>query len=322
MRERVKGFFSAVFMGKIHKNIDALIGRTPILELCNFEKNNSHGAAILAKVESFNPAGSIKDRAALEMIEDAERRGVLSEGGVIIEPTSGNTGIGLAAICASRGYRLIIVMPDSMSLERQLLMRAYGAELVLTDGALGMRGAIDKAEELCGEIDGAIIAGQFSNPANPMAHYKTTAPEIWEDTDGEIDIFISTIGTGGTISGCARYLKEKNPDIRIIGVEPSASPFITEGRSGAHAIQGIGAGFVPKVLDTSILTDVIKASADNAGATARAAAAQEGLLVGISSGAALWAALELSKRPEFAGKTIVALLPDTGERYLSTWLFE
>lgn len=314
-------FFRLGFMGKIFNSVDELIGGTPLIRLHNFEKYNSIGCEVLAKVELFNPAGSIKDRAALEMIEDAEARGILREGGVIIEPTSGNTGIGLAAICASRGYRLIIVMPDSMSVERQLLMRAYGAELILTDGALGMAGSIAKAEELKGQIEGAIIAGQFSNPANPMAHYKTTAPEILEQCDGEIDIFISCIGTGGTITGCARYLKEKNPAIKVIGVEPASSPFITEGRAGAHAIQGIGAGFIPDNLDLSLIDEVMTVTDGEAVTYMRNAARCEGLLVGVSSGAALAAAMKISRREENEGKRIVVILPDTGERYLSAGIF-
>lgn len=313
--------FSAVFIMAIYRSIDELIGHTPIIELGNFEKNNSLTSRVFAKVEFFNPAGSIKDRAALEMINHAERCGALKPGGVIIEPTSGNTGIGLAAICASRGYRLIIVMPDNMSEERKLLMRAYGAELILTDGSLGMAGAIARAEELKRELGGAIIAGQFSNPANPEAHYKTTAPEIWADTDGELDIFISCIGTGGTVSGCARYLKEKNPNIKIIGVEPASSPFITEGRSGAHAIQGIGAGFIPENLDLSLIDEVVTVTDGEAIAYARNIARCEGLLVGISSGAALAAAIKVARREENTGKRIVVILPDTGERYLSAGVF-
>lgn len=308
-------------MAKVYRSIDELIGHTPIIELGNFEKNNSLTSRIFAKVEFFNPAGSIKDRAALEMVNDAEARGLLKEGGVIIEPTSGNTGIGLAAICASRGYRLIIVMPDSMSVERQMLMRAYGVELILTDGVLGMAGAIARAEELKVEIGGAIIAGQFSNPANAEAHYKTTAPEIWADTDGNVDILISCIGTGGTISGCSRYLKEMNPDIKVIGVEPASSPFITEGRSGAHAIQGIGAGFIPENLDLSLVDEVVTVADEEALECMREIARCEGLLVGISSGAALAAAIKVARREENADKRIVVILPDTGERYLSSNVF-
>ena len=308
-------------MAKIYNSVEALIGGTPLIRLEKFEKNNSLTTSVLAKVELFNPAGSIKDRAALEMVNDAEARGLLKEGGVIIEPTSGNTGIGLAAICASRGYRLIIVMPDSMSLERQMLMRAYGAELILTDGALGMSGAIKRAEEIHRETDGSIIAGQFTNPANAEAHFKTTAPEIYSDTDGEIDIFVSCIGTGGTITGCARYLKEKNPEIKIIGVEPASSPYITEGRSGKHAIQGIGAGFIPDILDLSLIDEVLTVTDGEAIGYARNLARCEGLLVGISSGAALAAAIKLSRREENEGKRIVVILPDTGERYLSAGVF-
>ena len=308
-------------MGNIYNSVCELIGKTPLVRLSNFEKYNNFESELLAKVELFNPAGSTKDRAAFEMIEDAERRGILGESGTIIEPTSGNTGIGLASICASRGYRLIIVMPDNMSLERQLLMKAYGAELVLTDGALGMKGAIEKAEELQREIEGSIIAGQFSNPANPMAHYKTTAPEIWEDSDGEIDYFIATIGTGGTISGIARYLKEKNSDIKVIGVEPTDSPFITEGRAGKHAIQGIGAGFIPENLDLSLIDEVMTVTEGESVAYTRSIARCEGILVGISSGAALAAAVKLARRDGMAGKRIVVILPDTGERYLSAGIF-
>lgn len=310
-------FLVLVFMGRVFDSVCGLIGGTPLLRLANFEKNNNLETSIFAKVELFNPAGSIKDRAALEMINDYEARGLLSADSVIIEPTSGNTGIGLAAVCASRGYRLIIVMPDSMSRERQLLMRAYGAELILTDGSLGMSGAIAKAEELKGEISGAIIAGQFTNPANPEAHYKTTAPEIYSDMDGDIDIFISCIGTGGTITGCARYLKEKNPDIKVIGVEPASSPYITEGRSGKHAIQGIGAGFIPEILDLSLIDEVLTVTDGEALSYMRDVARCEGLLVGISSGAALAAAMKISRREENQGKRIVVILPDTGERYLS-----
>ena len=308
-------------MEKIYKGVDELIGGTPLLRLLNLEKKLGLSVSLLAKVEFFNPAGSIKDRAALEMVRDAEARGILSDGGVIIEPTSGNTGIGLAAICAARGYRLIIVMPDSMSIERQILMRAYGAELVLTDGSLGMAGAIARAEELKNEIEGAIIAGQFYNPANPEAHYKTTGPEIWADTDGKVDIFISCIGTGGTISGCARFLKEMNPGIRVIGVEPSASPFITEGRSGAHKIQGIGAGFIPENLDLSLVDEIVTVDDCDAFEFMRELARSEGLLVGISSGAALSAAVKVAAREENRGKRIVVILPDTGERYLSAGVF-
>ena len=309
------------FMAMIYNSLDALVGRTPLMELSNFEKNNALCAKIFAKVEFFNPAGSIKDRAALEMINDAVERGILKTGGVVIEPTSGNTGIGLAAICASRGYRLIIIMPDNMSKVRQQIMRAYGAELILTDGALGMKGAIQKAEELKCEIEGSVIAGQFTNPANPMAHYKTTAPEIWEDSDGEVDIFVSAIGTGGTITGCARYLKEKNSAIKVIGVEPASSPFITEGRVGAHAIQGIGAGFIPDILDLELVDEVMTVSDSDAIATMREIARTEGLLVGISSGAALAAAKKLAMLKGNRDKKIAVILPDGGERYLSAGIF-
>ena len=308
-------------MGKIYSNVEELIGGTPLLRLKKFEKNNSLGLSLFAKVEFFNPAGSIKDRAALQMINDYEARGLLSEGGVIIEPTSGNTGIGLAAICAARGYRLIIVMPDNMSEERKTLMRAYGAELILTDGSLGMQGAIARAEEIKDEVEGSIIAGQFTNPSNAMAHYNTTGPEIWEDMEGNIDILISCIGTGGTITGCARYLKEKNPDIKIIGVEPASSPFITEGRVGKHAIQGIGAGFIPEILDTSLIDEVLTVTDGGAISYMRNTARCEGLLVGISSGAALAAAVKVARRDENAGKRVVVILPDTGERYLSAGIF-
>ena len=307
---------------KIYSSLSELIGHTPLMELRKYSLQKNLGVKILAKLEGFNPAGSAKDRVALEMINDAEKRGVITNDSVIIEPTSGNTGIGLAAIATSRGYRVIIVMPDSMSAERQALMRAYGAELVLTDGALGMSGAIAKAEALSHEIPGSFIAGQFENPANPAAHYKTTGPEIWNDTDGKVDIFVAGVGTGGTVSGAGRYLKERNPDIKIIAVEPADSPILSEGRSGAHGIQGIGAGFVPKALDTSIYDEVITVSTEESYAEAKAIAAGEGLLVGISSGAALAAAAKIAARGENRGKTVVVLLPDSGERYLSTGLFD
>ena len=306
---------------KIYNSISELVGRTPILRLNNIEKANELAARLLAKIEYFNPAGSVKDRAALEMINDAERTGRLGAGGTIIEPTSGNTGIGLAAIGASRGYKVIITMPDTMSRERQLLMTAYGAELVLTDGSLGMAGAIAKAEEIAKTIDGAIIAGQFSNPANPEAHRKTTAPEIWEDTDGNVDIFVAGVGTGGTITGIGEYLKAKDPDIKIIGVEPTDSPVLSGGKAGAHGLQGIGAGFIPEILNTSVYDELITVSTDEAYGAGREIAQKEGILVGISSGAALHAAKLVAARPENAGKTVVVLLPDTGDRYLSTKMF-
>lgn len=307
---------------KIFDSIDGLVGKTPLLRLHNIEKNNSLGASIVAKIESTNPAGSVKDRVALEMINDAERTGRLKKGGTIIEPTSGNTGLGLAAIGASRGYRVIITMPDTMSRERQLLMKAYGAELILTDGSLGMAGSIAKAEEIAQSIDGAIVAGQFKNPANPEAHRKTTGPEIWEDTDGKVDIFVAGAGTGGTITGTGEYLKSKNPDIKIVAVEPSDSPVLSGGKAGAHGLQGIGAGFVPEVLSTSIYDEIITVTTEEAYAAGREIARSEGILVGISSGAALHAAKALAARPENSGKTVVVLLPDTGERYLSTAMFE
>ena len=308
-------------MGKIYGSVCELIGGTPMLELKNFKKNNSLLSTVYAKVEFFNPAGSVKDRAALEMIEDAESKGTLKPDSVIIEPTSGNTGVGLAAVCASRGYRLIIVMPDNMSEERKILMRAYGAELVLTDGALGMKGAIEKAEELKASIPNSLIAGQFTNPANPNAHYKTTAREIYEDMDGDIDIFVAAVGTGGTVSGCARYLKEQNGNVKIVAVEPKNSPFITEGRAGTHKIQGIGAGFIPENLDLSLIDKTLTVTDEEAYETTKEIAKTEGLLVGISSGAALAAAKKLAKALENKGKKIVVILPDTGERYLSVGLF-
>lgn len=307
---------------RIFNSVGELIGGTPIVRLSNIEAENSLVGEIYAKVEFFNPAGSVKDRVALRMIEDAEERGIISRDSVIIEPTSGNTGVGLAAICASRGYRLIIVMPDNMSKERKALMRAYGAELVLTDGALGMVGAINKAQALNAEIDNSVIMGQFENPANPEAHYLGTAPEIWRDMGGEIDIFIATVGTGGTLSGVARYLKEQNPDIKVIAVEPDGSPYISQGRSGAHKIQGIGAGFIPQNLDLSLIDEVFTVSDADAFESAREIARVEGLLVGISSGAALSAAKSIAAIPQNAGKRIVVILPDTGERYLSSGLFD
>lgn len=305
-------------MATIAKSILEKIGNTPLVEVSN--KLNQGGARVLAKVEYFNPGGSVKDRIALAMIEAAEKAGVLKPGATIVEPTSGNTGVGLALVSAVKGYHLILTMPDTMSIERRKLAAAYGAEIVLTPGANGMKGAIAKAEELKAE-KGAVILQQFENPANPERHYHTTGPEIWADTDGKVDAFVAGVGTGGTLSGVGKYLREQNPAVGIYAVEPDTSPVLSQGKAGPHKIQGIGAGFVPKTLDISLITKVITVSAENAGATARAAAAKEGLLVGISSGAALWAALELAKDPSYAGKTIVALLPDTGERYLSTWLF-
>ena len=307
-------------MSNIAKNILEKVGGTPLVEISS--KLNKGGARVLAKVEFFNPGGSVKDRIALAMVEAAEKDGTLKPGATIIEPTSGNTGVGLALVSAVKGYHLILTMPETMSIERRKLAAAYGAEIVLTPGADGMKGAIAKANELRDSTPGAVILQQFENPANPAKHEVTTGPEIWNATDGEVAAFVAGVGTGGTLSGVGRFLKSKNPAAKVFAVEPDTSPVLSQGKAGPHKIQGIGAGFVPKTLDTSVYDEVIAASAENAGATARAAAAQEGLLVGISSGAALWAALELSKRPEFAGKTIVALLPDTGERYLSTWLFE
>ena len=308
-------------MSKIYTSADQLIGKTPLLELTHIEKSEDLKARILVKLEYFNPAGSVKDRIAKAMIDDAEARGVLKPGSVIIEPTSGNTGIGLASVAAARGYRIIIVMPDTMSVERRQLMKAYGAELVLTDGAKGMKGAIAKANELAAEIPGSFIPGQFGNPANPKAHFETTGPEIWEDTDGAVDAFVAGVGTGGTLTGVGRYLKEKNPAVKVVAVEPKDSPVLSEGHAGSHKIQGIGAGFVPDVLDTGIYDEVIPVTNDDAFATGKKIGHAEGVLVGISSGAAVWAAIQLAKRPEYAGKTIVALLPDTGDRYLSTPLF-
>ncbi len=309
-------------MAKIYKSLTELIGKTPLLELSNYEKKNALNAAVLAKLEYFNPAGSVKDRIAKAMIDDAEEKGLLKKGSVIIEPTSGNTGIGLASVAAARGYRVILTMPETMSVERRKLLKAYGAELVLTDGAAGMKGAIAKAEELAKETPDSFIPGQFVNPANPAVHRATTGPEIWEDTDGKVDYFIAGIGTGGTITGVGEYLKSKNPELKVIAVEPTGSPVLSEGKAGPHKIQGIGAGFVPDTLNTGVYDEIIKVDNEDAFATGREVAKEEGLLVGISSGAALWAATQLAKRPDNKGKNIVVLLPDTGERYLSTALFE
>ena len=308
-------------MGRIYQSAEELIGKTPLLELTHIEKADALGARVLAKLESFNPGGSAKDRIAKTMIADAEASGKLKPGATIIEPTSGNTGIGLASVAAAKGYRVVIVMPETMSVERRMLMKAYGAELVLTEGAKGMSGAIEKAEELAAQTPNSIIAGQFVNPSNPKAHRETTGPEIWEDTDGKVDIFVAGVGTGGTITGVAEYLKEKNPNVRIVAVEPASSPVLTQGRAGAHEIQGIGANFVPAVLNRDLLDEVIPVENEAAFAMARRIGKEEGVLVGISSGAAAWAAVELARRSENAGKTIVALLPDTGDRYLSTKLF-
>ena len=308
-------------MSKIYTSADQLIGKTPLLELTHLEKELKLEAKVLAKLEYFNPAGSVKDRIAKAMIDDAEAKGALKPGSVIIEPTSGNTGIGLASVAAARGYRIIIVMPETMSVERRQLMKAYGAELVLTEGAKGMKGAIAKAEELAKEIPGGFIPGQFVNPANPAAHKATTGPEIWEDTDGKVDIFVAGVGTGGTITGVGEYLKSQNPNVKVVAVEPATSPVLSKGTAGAHKIQGIGAGFVPAVLDTKVYDEIIPVENEAAFAIGKKIGKTEGVLVGISSGAAVWAAVELAKRPENKGKTIVALLPDTGDRYLSTPLF-
>lgn len=309
-------------MSKIYTSMDQMIGRTPLLELCRIQQQLGLEARVLAKLEYLNPAGSVKDRAALSMIRDAEQKGLLKEGAVIVEPTSGNTGIGLAAVAAARGYRVVIVMPETMSLERRQLMRAYGAELVLTEGSKGMSGAVEKAQQLVQQIPGAFLAGQFTNPANPQAHFETTGPEIWQDTEGHVDVFVAGVGTGGTITGVGRYLKSQDPAVRVVGVEPAASPLLSKGTAGPHKIQGIGANFVPQVLDTAIYDELLAVTDQDAFAAGRLMARTEGVLVGISSGAALWAAVELAKRPENRGKTIVTLLPDTGDRYLSTGMFD
>ena len=306
----------------IYSSVDQLIGGTPLLELCRLERQLDLGARVLVKLESFNPGGSVKDRVARAMLDDAEASGRLAPGGTIVEPTSGNTGIGLASVAAARGYRVVIVMPETMSAERRALMRAYGAELVLTEGARGMAGAIEKANELVNEIPGAILAGQFTNPANPAVHEATTGPEIWRDTEGNVDLFVAGVGTGGTITGVGRYLKRQNPAVRVVAVAPAASPVLSGGQAGPHPLQGIGAGFVPEILDTEIYDEILTATGEDACAAARLLGRSEGVLAGISSGAALWGALTLARRPENQGKTIVALLPDTGERYLSTTLFQ
>ena len=308
-------------MSKIYQTADRLIGKTPLLELTHIEKELGLQAKLVAKLEYFNPAGSVKDRIAKAMIEDAENKGILKPGSVLIEPTSGNTGIGLASVAAAKGYRLIITMPETMSVERRQLMKAYGAELVLTDGTKGMKGAIAKAEELAKEIENSFIPGQFVNPANPAVHRATTGPEIWEDTDGEVDFLVAGVGTGGTVTGVGEYLKSQNPDVKVVAVEPETSPVLSKGTAGAHKIQGIGAGFVPDVLNTDVYDEIIPVSNENAFATGKLIGRSEGVLVGISSGAATWAAIELAKRPENKGKTIVVILPDTGDRYLSTPLF-
>ena len=308
-------------MSAIYTAADQLIGKTPLLELTNLEKKYGLKARIIAKLEMFNPGGSIKDRIAKAMLDDAEEKGLLKEDSVIIEPTSGNTGIGLASVAAARGYRVIIVMPETMSVERRIIMKAYGAELVLTDGTKGMSGAIEKANELAAETPGAFIPGQFANPSNPEAHYRTTGPEIWEDTDGEVDIFVSGVGTGGTVTGTGKYLKEQKPDVKVVAVEPADSPVLSGGKAGPHKIQGIGAGFIPDTLDTSVYDEVVKVQNEDAFTMGAELGKTEGVLVGISAGAAVWAAAELAKRPENAGKTIVVIIPDTGDRYLSTPMF-
>ena len=308
-------------MSKVYTSADQLVGKTPLLELVHIEKAEGLEAKVLGKLEYFNPAGSVKDRIAKAMIDDAEQKGLLKDGSVIIEPTSGNTGIGLASVAAARGYRIIIVMPETMSVERRQLMKAYGAELVLSEGAKGMKGAIAKADELAKEIPNAFIPGQFVNPANPKAHVATTGPEIWDDTDGKVDLFVAGVGTGGTVTGVGQYLKSQNPNVKVVAVEPASSPVLSKGTAGAHKIQGIGAGFVPAVLDTKVYDEIIAVTNEDAFATGRLIGHKEGVLVGISSGAAVWAAIELAKRPENKGKNIVVLLPDTGDRYLSTPLF-
>ena len=308
-------------MSKIYQKITDLIGGTPLLELANYEKKNNLEATVLGKLEYFNPAGSVKDRIAKAMVDEAEQEGKLKEGSVIIEPTSGNTGIGLASVAAARGYKIIITMPETMSIERRNLLKAYGAELVLTAGAKGMKGAIEKAKELAETTENSFIPSQFTNPANPAYHRATTGPEIWADTDGKVDIFVAGVGTGGTVTGVGQYLKSQNPDVKVVAVEPAGSPVLSQGKAGAHKIQGIGAGFVPETLDTKVYDEIITVENEDAFKTGRDIARSEGVLVGISSGAAVWAATELAKRPENKGKTIVALLPDTGERYLSTPMF-
>lgn len=309
-------------MSNIYNSVTELIGKTPIINAGNFSANNNLDASVLAKLEYFNPAGSVKDRVAKKMIEDAEEKGILKSGATIIEPTSGNTGIGIAAVAAAKGYKAIMTMPETMSIERRKLLKAYGAEIVLTEGSKGMSGAIAKANELNKEIEGSVILGQFVNPSNPKAHIETTGPEIWEDTDGKIDIFIAGVGTGGTLTGVGQYLKSKNPNIKVIAVEPETSPVLSEGKSGPHKIQGIGAGFVPEILDTEIYDEIIPVPNESAIETGKEFAKAEGILVGISSGAALWAAVQTAKKPENVGKNILVILPDTGERYLSTELFE
>ena len=317
----ILSFWEELYMAKIYTSADQLIGKTPLLELTHIEAEQQLGAKLLAKLEYLNPAGSVKDRIGKAMIDDAEAKGILKPGSVIIEPTSGNTGIGLASVAAARGYRIIIVMPETMSVERRQIMQAYGAELVLTDGTKGMKGAIEKADELAREIPNSFVPGQFVNPANPKAHYESTGPEIWEDTDGKVDIFVAGVGTGGTLTGTGRYLKERNPHIKVVAVEPASSPVLSKGVAGPHKIQGIGAGFVPQVLDTKIYDEIITVDNDDAFAAGKLVGRKEGILVGISAGAAVWAAMELAKRPENVGKNIVVLLPDTGDRYLSTPLF-